>query len=71
MSILITRNGHELTSHKIQNRIKSKNTTTTATIAAILAEEERKFKYLASFLYFDDSVDRLLAFVSNTEINKK
>ena len=34
--------------------------------AAILAYEDRRFKYLASFLYFCDIVDKLLAFESRT-----
>lgn len=41
---------------------------TTTTTAPILAYDDRRFKYLASFLYFCDSVDRLLAFVSSTEM---
>ena len=40
------------------------------TIAAIFAYDDRRFKYLASFLYFDDSVDKLLALVSRTETDR-
>lgn len=45
--------------------------TMTTTIAPILAYVDRRFKYLASFLYFCDNVDKLLALKSNSvkEIN--
>ena len=40
-------------------------------MAATLAYDERRFKYLASFLYLDDIDDKLLALVSRTEMNYK
>ena len=54
----------------IQYLINNRNTIITITIAAIFAYDDRRFKYLASFLYFDDSVDKLLALVSRTETDK-
>lgn len=44
--------------------------TMTIITAATLAYDERKFKYLASFLYFCERDDRLLAFVSSAGIEK-
>ena len=54
----------------IQYLINNRNTIITITIAAIFAYDDRRFKYLASFLYFDDSVDKLLALVSRTETDR-
>ena len=39
-------------------------------IAAILAYEDLRLRYLASFLYFCDNVERLLALSSNAEDKK-
>ena len=39
----------------------------TSTMAAIFAYDDRKFRYLASFLYFEDMSYRLLALESSTE----
>ena len=39
-------------------------------IAAILAYEDLRLRYLASFLYFCDNVERLLALSSNAEKRK-
>ena len=52
--------------HNIQNLINRRNTTMTATMAAIFAYDDRRFRYLASFLYFADTAAILLALVSNT-----
>jgi hypothetical protein len=54
-----------------QNLINNKNTITTITMAAILAYDDRKFKYVVSFLYFCEIDDKLLAFESNAENRTK
>ena len=40
-------------------------------MAAILAYDDRKFKYVVSFLYFCEIDDKLLAFESNAENRTK
>lgn len=55
----------------IQYRMNRINITMTIMMAAIFAYEDFKFKYLASFLYFCESEDRLLALESNTGKNIK